>query len=193
MKLYTRKGDGGQTAFFDGSTASKDDPRVAAYGDLDELNSHLGQVLAEIGRAAHPPEALRTLEERLSRVQSDLFTLGAELATPGGADASRRMTPVSADDAVRLEGWIDDAAGATPPLTTFVLPAGHPIAAALHVARTVARRAERSAVHVAGLAEINPQIIVYLNRLSDLLFAWARWVNHTADIEERPWPNSRPG
>ena len=181
-KLYTKTGDDGTTGLFDGSRVLKHDLRVASYGEVDEVNAHIGMVIALISDGG---KAWQVLRERLSAIQHDLFTLGAELATPDTAGGQvPRVTPA---DCSRLEKWIDDAAAATTPLRVFVLPGGSVVSSQLHVCRTVCRRAERSVVLLAGQAVLNPQVVIYLNRLSDLLFAWAREANHISDVADVPW------
>ncbi|WP_293180052.1 cob(I)yrinic acid a,c-diamide adenosyltransferase [Oceanithermus sp.] len=181
MKLYTRTGDGGETGLFGAQRVPKHHPRVEAYGDVDETNSQIG-----LARALLPPE-LGELDERLAALQSALFDLGADLATPHGSPAEAHVRRVQPGDVAELEGWIDAYAEAAPPLSGFVLPGGHPAAAALQVARAVARRAERRVTALAGQEEINPEALRFLNRLSDLLFAMARWVNHRLGVEEPLW------
>ncbi|MEP0844242.1 MAG: cob(I)yrinic acid a,c-diamide adenosyltransferase, partial [Phycisphaerae bacterium] len=144
MKLYTRTGDSGETSLFDGTRVPKDHPRVTAFGDVDELNCLLGWC-----RCA---DAQGLLWQRIERVQHELFVLGSELATPAGSRSAGRIPRVSQDENARLEGWIDEAAAAVPPLRQFILPAGTELAARLHVARAVCRRAERAVV---GLARAN--------------------------------------
>ena len=182
MKLYTKTGDDGSTGLFGGGRTGKDDPRVEAYGAVDELNAALGLVVAA---CAASPEAVRGLGETLQRIQSDLFTLGADLATPTGSKHEGKITRIGAEDAAWLEPVIDELDGGTPEISCFVLPGGTEAASRLHMARTICRRAERRAVS-AG-AEINPATIVYLNRLGDLLFAMARWANHAEGMGDIPW------
>lgn len=183
MKLYTKTGDDGQTSLFDGSRVSKDDLRVWSYGELDELNATLG-LCCGVGASA-------TLISRVQQVQSDLFCLGAELATPEGAKQSGFVPHLADADVTRLEGWIDEACAATPPIRHFVLPGGTELAARLHLARTVCRRAERATVHLGRETAVRNTVVVYLNRLSDLLFAWSRWVNHEAGCPEVIWNPKR--
>jgi cob(I)alamin adenosyltransferase len=181
MKIYTRTGDGGETALFGGGRVSKDHPRVIAYGAVDELNSVLGWALAEIG----PGDTTA----RLARVQHDLFALGAALATPPARPNRRRPeTPgLPGPRIAEMEGWMDDMDGVLPPLERFVLPGGARGAAALHVARTVCRRAERAVVTLAMAEALEPEILAYLNRLSDLLFVCARFENARSGIADLPW------
>ncbi|MBT3372179.1 MAG: cob(I)yrinic acid a,c-diamide adenosyltransferase [Rhodospirillaceae bacterium] len=181
-KIYTRGGDGGQTSLSDGSRVAKDDGRVAAYGDVDELN-------AVIGLARQHAEG--QMDEMLARIQHDLFDLGADLATPIVADP--KYPPLRIVDAQvdRLEQEIDQLGEALATLNSFVLPGGTALAAHLHLGRTVARRAEREATTLAGQAEINPAALRYLNRLSDHLFQLARHANDdgAADILWVPGAN----
>ncbi len=170
MKLFTRSGDDGGTALFGGARVAKDNPRVAAYGAIDEAN-------ATVGLAAAATDLPTLLKPELHLVMSDLFDLGAELATPVDKDdALHARLDSRIDDArvVALENAIDDATARVPPLTTFVLPTGGDAAARLHVARTVVRRAEREVVTLSRETSVRPLVIVYVNRLSDALFAWAR-------------------
>ena len=178
-KIYTRGGDRGETSLGDGSRVSKLDPRVAAFGVVDELNAHLGVALA---LAALPGE----LREPLERIQNDLFDVGADLSVPVGGDDERLR--VSQEQIDGLERLCDRFNEALPELKSFVLPGGTEAAAGLHVARTVCRRAELLALATAAETEIDRLVSVYLNRLSDLLFILARSAN--AGGEEPLW---RPG
>jgi cob(I)alamin adenosyltransferase len=181
MKIYTRSGDEGDTGLFGGGRVPKDHPRVAAYGDVDELNSALGAA-----RAAPPPQDFDGL---LESVQRDLFAIGGQLATPDPERVRRALekAELSEQRVSELERAIDIADGELPVLQAFVLPAGTPKAAALHVARTVCRRAERSVVRLARETEVPALFITYLNRLSDLLFTLARLANHRAGIGDSAW------
>jgi cob(I)alamin adenosyltransferase len=178
MKLYTRTGDSGETALFDGTRVRKDDPRVEAYGDVDELNAWLGLVRT----AGLEPE----FEADVITIQRDLFALGAALADPAQKIAAR-VTKVALDDddVTRLERMIDRLDAETPPLRRFILPGGTSTGAALHLARTVCRRAERRIVSLEPA--VDGALIRYVNRLSDLLFALARAVNHRAGVPETEW------
>jgi len=180
-KIYTRTGDAGQTALFGGGRVSKADPRVAAYGDVDELNAALGAVLA-----CEPVELEREL---LLGLQRDLFAIGGRLASPNPDKVSKALAKaqVTPDRVAALETAIDRADAALTPLSTFILPGGTMKAALLHVARTVCRRAERSVVALSPDGAVPPQILAYLNRLSDLLFTLARLANHQAGAKEHPW------
>ncbi len=170
-KIYTRAGDGGTTRLASGAPVSKTDPRVAAYGAVDETN-------ATIGLARLSTRGDATLDPILARIQNDLFDLGADLATPPAPDEAERPRLRIVDAQVdRLEAEIDQLNGGMAELTSFVLPGGSAAAAALHLARTVARRAERDCVALAGSQSVSPEALKYLNRLSDLLFVAARWAN----------------
>ena len=178
MKLYTRTGDGGETSLFDGTRTRKDDARVDAYGEVDELNAWLGLVRTSALDA--------DVDGALLAIQRDLFALGAQLADPADKLAPRVSRAVIADDHVtRLESLIDRFDAEVPALRRFILAGGTPAAAALHVARTVCRRAERRMV--ALQPPIDPVLVRYINRLSDLLFAMARYENHRAGVAEIEW------
>ena len=179
MKIYTKTGDDGTTSLFDGTRVAKTHPRVMAYGTVDELNAHLG--------AARASGLDTELGDRVTHIQRDLFALGARLADPRHTIAGRVTKASIADaDVARLEGWIDTLEAELPPLRHFILPGGSPAGAALHVARTVCRRAEAAALAV-GATEVEPVVLVYLNRLSDLLFVMARAANHRAGVSEQTW------
>jgi cob(I)alamin adenosyltransferase len=178
-KIYTRGGDAGETSLGDGSRVSKLDLRIAAYGTVDELNAALGVVVA-----GACPEAMRDV---LLRVQNELFDLGADLSVPIAHDTRLRVTQEQVD---RLEADCDRFNAGLPELRSFVLPGGGEVAAHLHVARTVCRRAERETLAAAGAHDLNVLALVYLNRLSDLLFILARAANADAGHEEPLW---RPG
>ena len=178
MKIYTRTGDAGETSLFDGSRVSKADSRVDAYGDVDELNAWLGLVRAN-GLDAD-------LDQPLLRIQQDLFALGAQLADPRDRIADRvRKASLDDADVARLEQLIDRLESELPPLRRFILAGGSPAGAALHVARTVCRRAERRMVALTPAPEA--VLVKYVNRLSDLLFVIARVVNHRAGMPEVEW------
>jgi cob(I)alamin adenosyltransferase len=179
VKIYTRTGDDGDTGLFDGTRVPKSDPRVAAYGDVDELNAWVGMV-----RASANDENLATM---LDQIQRDLFALGARLADPARRIAERvTKAAVNEEDAARLEQWIDALESELPPLRRFILAGGSPTGASLHVARTICRRAERSIVAL-GHEAVEPQVLVYINRLSDLLFVMARAANHRSGVPETEW------
>jgi cob(I)alamin adenosyltransferase len=176
-KIYTKTGDLGDTGLFGGPRVRKDDPRIAAYGTVDELNATLGLVRCEQLPAG--------VDQLIERVQNQLFDLGAELATPNPAEFGLRI--IGETQIVALEQAIDEHEATLEPLKQFILPAGTRAAAGLHLARTVARRAERDLVTLAAEAPIASELIVYLNRLSDLLFVLARSVNHSAGVPDVPW------
>ena len=180
-RIYTRGGDAGQTSLGDGSRVAKTDALIAAYGTIDEANAQLGVVLA-----GDCPEAMRG---PLARIQNELFDVGADLAVPFGEDDPARPRLRATQEMVDgLEALCDRFNEGLPELRSFVLPGGTPAAAALHVARTVCRRAEREAVEAAAAQPVNPLAIAYLNRLSDLLFILSRAAN--AGRDEPLW---KPG
>jgi cob(I)alamin adenosyltransferase len=180
LKIYTRTGDLGETSLLGGARVPKDHPRVAAYGDIDELNAALGAARAHARRA--------DVARLLLGIQRDLFAIGAQLADPTRKVVSRRSkTAVSPARVRRLEKAIDAREAKLPRLRAFVLPGGSPSAAALHVARSVCRRAERSVVHLSRQAKVDARLLVYLNRLSDLLFVLARDESHRAGEAEDRW------
>ena len=181
MKIYTRTGDEGTTGLFGGGRVAKDDARVAAYGDVDELNSVLG-----LARATAPADLFAEL---LERIQRDLFSIGGQLATPDPEKVAAAIAKaeLSSDRVADFERVIDEADAELPPLRAFILPAGTAKAAALHLARTVCRRAERSTVALHHDAAVPPLFLVYLNRLSDLLFTLARLANHRQGAADVTW------
>jgi cob(I)alamin adenosyltransferase len=177
MKIYTRKGDSGETGLVGGARVGKDHPRIEAYGTVDELNAWLG-----LARARGMPSPW---EGWIVRIQQDLFTLGADLATPSGKKVRiPRMEPGAAE---RLETWIDALEEENETLASFILPGGTEAAAAMQVARAVSRRAERAIVALARGEELNPAVLTYVNRLSDFLFVLARALNRTQGGTETPW------
>jgi cob(I)alamin adenosyltransferase len=178
-KIYTKTGDKGETGLIGGARVGKDDPRVSACGDVDELNAALG-VVRSLGVGAE-------LDWLLGSIQRDLFALGAQLADPRSGGATAGKSAIEDAHGRRLEQVIDAAETGLVPLTAFILPGGAPPGAQLHLARTVCRRAERSVVALAGTASVNPAVLVYLNRLSDLLFTLARGENARAGRVEEEW------
>lgn len=181
MKIYTRTGDAGETSLFDATRVTKDDPRVDAYGEVDELNAWIG-----FAHASGLGPVAPALDEPLQHIQRDLFALGAALADPAHKIASRVTKATLGDaDVERLEQLIDRLEADLPPLRRFILAGGTPAGAALHVARTVCRRAERRMV--ALRPPVDAVLLRYVNRLSDLLFVMARAVNHGASVPETEW------
>jgi cob(I)alamin adenosyltransferase len=176
-KIYTRTGDDGTTGLGDGTRVPKDGARVEAYGTIDELNSVLGVLLA----VPALPDAVRAL---LTEVQHELFDLSAELCVPG-------LSTITADHVTRLETALDGFNDPLPPLKEFILPGGGPAAAACHLARTVARRAERRTWTLARAEKVNPEVLHYLNRLSDLLFVLARVLARHERGSEVLWRHER--
>lgn len=181
MKIYTRTGDAGDTGLFGGGRTAKDHPRVIAYGDVDELNSAIG-----VARSTPPVELFDT---ELEAIQRDLFALGGHLATPDPAKVRAALAKAELSPArvAAFESAMDAADAELPPLRAFVLPSGAPKAAALHVARTVCRRAERSVVTLAREGDVPTLFLEYLNRLSDYLFMLARLANHRSGRGDVTW------
>ena len=188
MKIYTKTGDTGETSLFDNSRVSKADPRVDAYGEVDEVNACLGAALATI--RSYPAEAGLhdgDIAEVLETIQKDLFAVGARLADPSSRIAERvTKAAITAQQIELLETTIDRLEEELPPLRRFILPGGSSAGALLHLARTVCRRAERRVIGL-GPDAVEAGVIVYLNRLSDLLFVMARAVNHRAGVPETEW------
>ena len=179
MKIYTRTGDSGETGLFDGTRVPKSDARVSAYGDVDELNAWLGLVAT-----ATSDDQIRGM---LQQMQKDLFGLGARLADPSHRIAARvTKAAITPEDISRLEEWIDALEAELTPLRRFILAGGSPAGAAFHVARTVCRRAERSMVSL-GADAYEAELLVYMNRLSDLLFVMGRVANQRAGVAEVEW------
>lgn len=187
MKLYTKTGDKGTTALYGGERVAKDDPRVRAYGAVDEANAAIGVARSLIDE--------RELVADLAEIQNALFDLGADLATPLESRYRANLVPLDEVDVTVLERLIDRYDAELQPLRNFILPGGHPASAALQLARTVARRAEREVVALARETSINDQVTIFLNRLSDLLFVLARTVNMHHGVSETRWQvegRSRP-
>ena len=186
MKLYTKRGDAGETDLFGGRRVRKDDLRVEAYGTVDELNAVVGLCVSGVDGATKG-----NIGGPLLTIQSRLFEIGADLATPEQAEEGERaprMVPrIEQRHIDELEGWIDGLSDAVPAMTSFVLPGGTELSARLHVARTVCRRAERLCITLAAHEPVGDALGVYLNRLSDLLFAMARFANHAAGVADVPW------
>ncbi len=179
FRIYTKTGDKGTTGLYGGGRVRKDDPRVEAYGSVDELNAVLG--------VAHATVADPEIRDALRKIQDELFTLGAELATPDPDAAAKQPVPVGDEQIAWMERLIDRVDAEVPPLKKFVLPGGHPGAAYLHLARTVCRRAERRVLTLTDHAAVREGVVVYLNRLSDLLFMLARLQAVRAGVPEPTW------
>lgn len=189
QRIYTRTGDKGDTGLFGGGRVPKSSTRVQAYGEVDELNAVIGWAASSLTDTP--------IADALATLQADLFAIGAHLATPGATRASGSAGPalprLPAMRITELEHWIDEAERELPPLDVFILPGGSPGGAALHVARTVCRRAERRVVALAEEEPIEPSIVRYLNRLSDYLFVVARLVNDRDGVPERRWEHDESG
>jgi cob(I)alamin adenosyltransferase len=192
MKIYTKTGDKGKTSLLSGERVAKNDPRLKAYGEVDELNSVIGALIAQL------PESLKDIADQLKQIQSDLFDVGAWLAATPDSAVTGRLMPVGEERAEKLEAYIDTMQAALPELKSFIVPGGHISAGWAHIARTVCRRAERSTLdladhcknceaHRAALAPVQ----VFLNRLSDYLFSVARACNQAVGVPDVVWkPNS---
>jgi cob(I)alamin adenosyltransferase len=178
VKIYTKTGDAGETGLFGGGRVGKDSPRVEAYGEVDELNAAIG-----VARAA----GVGALDGLCQSLQEQLFTVGAVLATPRGSKAEAHVPQVKPAWTADMEAAMDRLDDELPRMTHFILPGGTPGSAALHLARTVCRRAERRTVALVRDGTVDPGVLVFLNRLSDLLFMMARAVNHRAGVEDVRW------
>lgn len=183
MKIYTKTGDGGDTSLFGGGRVGKDDERVEAYGQVDELNSVLGLARTE---------GLGRLEPLTASLQDQLFTVGAILATPKGTKAASHLPTLDPKWIEAMEHAIDEFDRELPALTSFILPGGSKAAATLHLARCVCRRAERRVVPLSRKGDVSVEVVVYLNRLSDLLFTMARMANHLAGVADVAWVAKKP-
>lgn len=181
MKIYTKTGDKGETGLYGADRVGKDHPRVEAYGTVDEANSAIGVARSAVS-AAHTD-----LQADLEYLQNALFDLGADLATRFGGPYENNLARLDAQDVERLEALIDRYQEEAPVFSGFIHPGGHPAAAALHLARTVTRRAERRTVELARQEAVNPEAVRYLNRLSDLLFTLARVINKREGYGEEKW------
>lgn len=185
MKIYTRTGDRGETGLFGGGRVAKDDRRVEAYGAVDELNAVIGLAIVRLA-----DDGEQEIADRLRLVQADLFNVGAHLATPGrteGGRAAAHVPDLPEGRVAEMEGWIDAAESELEPLRVFILPGGGEAAARLHVARTVCRRAERRVISLGRESLVDDRVVVYLNRLSDLLFTLARLANRRHGTPDVPW------
>jgi len=180
MKIYTKTGDNGETSLFGGERARKDNPRIEAYGAVDELNSMLGVALAEINNDE--------IKQILTQVQNDLFVLGADLASPLQKENKNFIIPRIKEETIKkLETFIDSIEYKLPELKNFILPGGSKGAALLHLARTICRRSERNVVSLASKVDIGSNPVIYLNRLSDLLFVLARYENLSSNCPDVEW------
>jgi len=200
MKIYTKTGDNGTTSLFGGQRVDKNSARICAYGEVDELNSTIGVIMADLSKYTRHPERsegsrdsspmaqndqYREIKQKLLRIQSELFVLGSDLATP--IELKVKVPRITKSFITRLEREIDKWSNQLPNLRNFILPGGGKIGAKLHLARAIARRAERSVVNLAKEERINPNAQVYLNRLSDWLFVVARYVNKLEKSKETVW------
>ncbi|MFG0264597.1 MAG: cob(I)yrinic acid a,c-diamide adenosyltransferase [Rhodopirellula sp. JB055] len=193
MKIYTRTGDSGTTGLFGGPRVAKDDTRIEAYGTVDELNAALGQVRSALEQSTtdstDAKTALSELHDCIVQVQHELFSIGAELASPHPDQFDLQViTPPHIE---RLESWIDAAEQQLPPLKQFILPGGSALASHIHLSRAVCRRAERRVISLADAVQaetpISDSVIIYLNRLSDWLFVVSRLVNQIQDVPDQIW------
>ena len=199
-KVYTKTGDSGTTSLFGGKRVDKNSARIEAYGEIDELNSLIGVIMADLSKYTRHPERsegsrdsspmaqndqYREIKQKLLRIQSELFVLGSDLATP--IELKVKVPRITKSFITRLEREIDKWSNQLPNLRNFILPGGGKIGAKLHLARAIARRAERSVVNLAKEERINPNAQVYLNRLSDWLFVVARYVNKLEKSKETVW------
>ena len=180
VKIYTKTGDSGTTSLFGGKRASKNSTRIRAYGEIDELNSLIGVIISEVG-----PHEVQPLIKKMIRVQTELFVLGADLATP--YEVKAKVPRVRKSFVTRLEKEIDKWSSSLPQLKKFILPGGSKAGSKLHLARTVARRAERSIVELATQEKINKHAKIYINRLSDWFFTLARYINRLDKVSEVSW------
>lgn len=193
FKIYTKTGDTGETGLYGGERIAKDHPRLDAYGTVDELNSHIGLLLAFIqddgaliaAQVIESPSEAHNWRGQLGQIQSSLFTLGSQLATPFGKTLS--VLPIGEEEISFLEDWIDEMDAELPALTSFILPTGAAAVAQAHVCRTVARRAERAVVALHHEEEVAKEIMIYLNRLSDYFFTVARSLAHLRGEKDQPW------
>ena len=184
MKLYTKSGDDGTTGLFSGARVSKDHPRIESYGTIDEFNATLGMCSAtcKADNALH-----RRLLDIFGRLQSRMFDIGADLATPEGANNESKIQRIGEEHVQEVEKWIDEIDSANTPLTAFVMPGGTELASRLHLARTICRRAERQMIHLSHTEPVGSSLIMYVNRVSDFLFAAARLVNKNSGVEDVLW------
>jgi cob(I)alamin adenosyltransferase len=189
-RVYTRQGDGGETALAGGQRVPKDGLRIEAYGTVDELNAFLGTARATVSEAAQHAPPIALLAGILLRVQHELFNLGSILATLA-EDVHPKQARVTDAEVAQLEKEMDLMNEVLPPLRSFVLPGGSRLNAELHICRTICRRAERACVTLSRAETIPPETVRYLNRLSDALFVWSRWASHVAGTPETLWEPNR--
>ncbi len=186
MKIYTKTGDTGQTSLFGGQRITKAHHRIESYGTVDELNAGIGLALAFL--QADKSNAVANLILQFEAIQQTLFVIGSHLSTPyDPVNIPSTLPPMEVQAIADLEQWIDEMDAELPELKNFILPSGVLAAAQIHVARTVARRAERAVIRLGAEEQVLPEIIQYFNRLSDYLFVAARFVNHVAGVVETPW------
>jgi len=184
VKIYTKTGDSGTTSLFGGKRIDKDSARIQAYGEVDELNSLIGTILADL-EGVRPLSGVKPLKKKLLRIQEELFVLGADLAAP--IEVKVKVPRIKKSFITRLEKEIDGWEKQLPKLKNFILPGGSQVGSKLHLARSVARRAERAIVNLDRTDVINKSAVVYLNRLSDWFFVAARYVNKLENVKENLW------
>src|SRR3989339_229070 len=184
MKIYTKTGDGGESSLYGGTRLPKSDLRFEAYGTIDELNATLGEAITYLP-AGRAQAGVEIFVAELTRIQSELFNVGAELALAPGQESKAAL--VGIQETAKLEQRLDEMQAELPELKNFILPGGSALGASLHHARTVARRGGRAAVRLSGSLAVRPELLAYLNRLSDYLFVLARYVNFKAGVEEKIW------
>lgn len=188
-KIYTKTGDAGETSLFSGQRVKKNDPLIQALGSIDECNSTIGLSIALM----HKDEKLKEIISQLETIQHALFDLGAAIATPRSRATTIKIEKTRFDDEeiALIEKWIDKMVQELPPLRTFILPGGHPSGAAIHLARSICRRAEREVVPLMDVADVSKNVFVYLNRLSDYLFIASRRVNQLTNCPETLWVHNK--
>ncbi|MBC7742352.1 MAG: cob(I)yrinic acid a,c-diamide adenosyltransferase [Bdellovibrionaceae bacterium] len=186
MRIYTKTGDNGTTRLVDGECVQKFNPRVEAYGSVDELNASLGVVRSHLLDSKLP---FIEIEALIAQIQSELFSVGSLLAT-GDVEVFKKLPAIADTHIEQLEKWIDHYTEGPAELKNFILPSGHLVASLLHVSRTSCRRAERRSSEIMAKENHYQNVLIYLNRLSDLLFTWARWVNYKSNVAETIWKKS---
>lgn len=183
MKLYTRSGDDGTTGLFSGLRVSKDHPRIEAYGTVDEFNACLGMAIT----TSKGDPSIDIISHKLSSIQCRLFEIGADLATPMGSVHESKIVRINDEHVGEIESWIDEIDSKNVELRCFIMPVGCELASRLHLARTICRRAERLMVSLSHSEPVSDAMMRYMNRVSDLLFAMARYANRSSGIEDQPW------